>query len=647
MGKGIPLAGIFDKDHPRYSEAGEIRGAVRERPGRQEGRRHRAGHRGPDPRHRRPRRRGHPVVRPRCIDLIPLHMRDKDGVDHHRVRLPQCEDMGLVKMDFLGLRNLGVIDHAIKIIKENRGVDIDIRRRSRWTTRTPTSCWPAATPSACSSSTAAPMRDPAAADGARPSSRTSPRSSPCTGRARWRERAHQLRATARTASRRSTPIHPELEEPLEPILGTTFHLLVYQEQVMAIARELAGYTLGGADLLRRAMGKKKKEVLDEEFEHVPGRHAGSNGYSDEAIQALWDVMVPVLRVRVQQVAHRRRTAWSPTGPPTSRRTTRPSTWPRCSPRSVTTRTRPAIYLADAGRPASRSCRRTSTSPSPNFTAVGDDVRFGLGRSATSATNVIERSSGPQGQGRSTPPSPTSSTRSSCRRCNKRAVESLIKAGAFDSLGHTRKGLVAVHEHAVDAVIAGEEATRPTARTTCSAAGRRRATSRRPSGSTSRSPTASGRASTLLAIEREMLGLYVSAHPLDGTEHILSRNRDTTIAELLASGRTEGERTGCPGSSPASSAVEQAGQRLGDRHPRRPRRDRGGACSSPRPTTSSRTPWPRTAWSPSRGRLNDRDGAISIFGSELAVLDICSARARQQTTDPAHSAGADRHTSACG
>ena len=103
--------------------------------------------------------------------------------------------------------------------------------------------------------------------------------------------AHTNYAHRKNGRKAIAPIHPELEEPLAEILGTTYQLLVYQEQIMAIARGLAGYTLGSADLLRRAMGKKKKEILDKEFDSF---HAGmrDNGYSDEAIQALWDVMLP-------------------------------------------------------------------------------------------------------------------------------------------------------------------------------------------------------------------------------------------------------------------------------------------------------------------------------------------------------------------
>ena len=87
------------------------------------------------------------------------------------------------------------------------------------------------------------------------------------------------------------PIHPELAEPLADILGDTYGLIVYQEQVMAIAQKVAGYSLGSADLLRRAMGKKKKEILDKEFKPF---EAGmqANGYSAAAIKTLWDILVP-------------------------------------------------------------------------------------------------------------------------------------------------------------------------------------------------------------------------------------------------------------------------------------------------------------------------------------------------------------------
>src|SRR6476469_9471373 len=76
--------------------------------------------------------------------------------------------------------------------------------------------------------------------------------------------AHNDYADRKNGRKPVVPIHPELEEPLSEILGDTYGLIVYQEQVMAIAQHLAGYTLGAADLLRRAMGKKDAAKLAKE-----------------------------------------------------------------------------------------------------------------------------------------------------------------------------------------------------------------------------------------------------------------------------------------------------------------------------------------------------------------------------------------------
>ena len=150
--------------------------------------------------------------------------------------------------------------------------------------------------------------------------------------------SHTNYALRKNGQQEITPIHPELEEPLEEILGPTYGLIVYQEQVQRAAQMLAGYSLGQADLLRRAMGKKKKEVLDKEF--VPFR----DGMREQRLLRRGDQGAlghpgPVRRLRVQQGAHRRVRPGLLLDRATSRPTTRPSTWPRCSPRSATTRTR--------------------------------------------------------------------------------------------------------------------------------------------------------------------------------------------------------------------------------------------------------------------------------------------------------------------
>jgi DNA polymerase III subunit alpha len=127
-------------------------------------------------------------------------------------------------------------------------------------------------------------------------------------------------------------------------------------------------------------------------------------------------------------------------------------------------------------------------------------------------------------------------------CNKRVIESLIKAGAFDSLGHPRKGLLLMHEQAIDTVI---DVKRNEAMGQDSLFGPDTETA-----ATFEIPVPDGEweKPTLLGFEREMLGLYVSDHPLLGIEHVLAVSTDCSVAQLLSStadtalpGQADGER----------------------------------------------------------------------------------------------------------
>jgi len=120
-------------------------------------------------------------------------------------------------------------------------------------------------------------------------------------------------------------------------------------------------------------------------------------------------------------------------------------------------------------------------------------------------------------------------------CNKRVIESLVKAGAFDSLGHPRKGLVLIHEQAIDTVI---DVKRNEAMGQDSLFG-----PDTDAEATFEVPVPDGEwdKATLLGFEREMLGLYVSDHPLLGVGHILSIGTDCSVAQLLSSAADEAER----------------------------------------------------------------------------------------------------------
>jgi len=126
--------------------------------------------------------------------------------------------------------------------------------------------------------------------------------------------SHTNYALRKNGLQEITPIHPELEEPLREILEPTYGLIVYQEQVQKAAQILAGYTLGQATCCAGPWARRKRD-LDKEYGPFE-QGCRERGYSPKAVQAVWDVLVPFAGYAFNK-AHSRRTAWSPTGPPTS------------------------------------------------------------------------------------------------------------------------------------------------------------------------------------------------------------------------------------------------------------------------------------------------------------------------------------------
>ena len=140
--------------------------------------------------------------------------------------------------------------------------------------------------------------------------------------------SHNKYANRKNGREPVVAIHPELADALADLLGDTYGLIIYQEQVMAIAQHLAGYSLGGADLLRRAMGKKKKAELDAQYETFSGRHAEQRLLGRRRSRRCgtsWSRSPTTRSTRPIRLP----TGCCRTGPPTSRRTIRPSTWPPC------------------------------------------------------------------------------------------------------------------------------------------------------------------------------------------------------------------------------------------------------------------------------------------------------------------------------
>ncbi len=524
MGKDIPLAGIFDPQHKRYAEATEVRALYDADPQVKEIIDTARGLEGLK-RQWGVHAAGVIMSSEPLIDIIPIQRRDSDGAIITQFDMGACETLGLLKMDFLGLRNLTVIDDALRNIKLNGKPPLDLENLELDDAK--------AYELLASGDTlgvfqldGGPMRD------------LLRRMVPTTFEdisavlALYRPgpmgaNAHNDYADRKNGRQEVRPIHPELAEPLADILDETFGLIVYQEQVMAIAQRVAGYSLGKADLLRRAMGKKKKEILDKEYETFSGGMRDS-GYSAAAIKTLWDILLPFSDYafnRAHTAGYGLVSYWTAYLKANYR-----SEYMAALLTSVgDDKDKAAIYLAECRKMGITVLPPDVNSSERDFVAVGKDIRFGLGAIRNVGSNVVDAITRARTEKSSYTDFSDFLRKVDAVACNRKVVESLVKAGAFDSLGHPRKGLYLVHAEAIDVVMDSKRAE---------AIGQFDLFGGEPGTGAGLNlfdvpvPAEQWDTKHQLALEREMLGLYVSGHPLQGVEHALARQADTPIASIL-------------------------------------------------------------------------------------------------------------------
>ncbi|REF34799.1 DNA polymerase III subunit alpha [Thermasporomyces composti] len=526
MGKDIPLSGIFDENHPRYHEAAEVRALYEQ---------------DPDVRKVIDTARGlEGLIRQTGVhaagvimsaeplaDHIPLMKRETDGAIITQFDYPTCETLGLLKMDFLGLRNLTIIDDALRNIEASRGEKIDLlslplndKRTYELLSRGDTL--------GVFQLDGGPMRSLLRLmkpDNFEDISAVLALYRPGPMGAN----SHTNYALRKNGQQPITPIHPELKEACEEILGETYGLIVYQEQVQRLAQKVAGYSLGQADLLRRAMGKKKKDVLDKEF--VPfSEGMRARGYSDEAIKTLWDILVPFSDYafnKAHTAGYGLVSYWT-----AYLKANYPAEYMAALLTSVQDdKDKMAVYLNECRRMGIKVLPPDVNESAANFTPVGTDIRFGLSAVRNVGANVVDAIiTARETKGRFTD-AVDFMAKVPASVCNKRVVESLAKAGAFDSLGHRRRALVAWHEDAVD-YFADQKRQEAIGQDSLFGFGDDTDGATDAMMAPQLPDVPEWDKSTLLAHEREMLGLYVSDHPLFGIEHVLAKASDTTIGALL-------------------------------------------------------------------------------------------------------------------
>ena len=626
MGKGIPLSGIFDEKHKRYAEAGDFRALHAADPVAQEVVATALGLEGLK-RQWGVHAAGVIMSSEPLLDVIPIMKREQDGQIITQFDYPSCENLGLVKMDFLGLRNLTILDDALANVKLNRGEDIDLDQLSKDMTdeaaykllqrgdtlgvfqldgggmRSLLRLMQPDNFEDISAALALYRPGPMGAD------------------------SHTNYALRKTGRQEIVPIHPELAEALEPILSMTQGLIIYQEQVQQIAQKLAGYTLGKADMLRRAMGKKKKEVLDAEF--VPFE-AGmlENGYSKAAIKTLWDILVPFSDYafnKAHTAAYGLVSYWT-----AYLKANYQAEYMAALLTSVgDDKDKSALYLGECRRMGIKVLPPDVNTSIGRFAAVGEDIRFGMEAIRNVGANVVEAIIGAREEKGEFRSFADFLSKVPAVVCNKRTIESLIKAGAFDSMGHPRSGLVRVHEQYVDALVdvKRKEAIGQDSLFASFGFGEEEA-GESPMDALSGLPPIpelEWDKATELAFEREMLGLYVSDHPLFGIEHVLAQHADTSISSLNQpveeGGRGDGAIVTVAG---LITGLQLKRTKNGELWAIVTVEDLEGAVEClffPKTYQTVSTMLSTDVVCSVKGRVNRRDDATSIYAQELTLPDI--------------------------
>lgn len=525
MAKDIPLSGITDPEHERYTEATEVRSLIET---------------DPDVAKIYETARGlEGVIRQAGVhacaviissetltDNIPMWKRPADGAIITGWDYPACEDIGLLKMDFLGLRNLTVLGDAIENVRKNRGVDIDLD--------TLTTDDPKVYELLGRGETLGVFQlDGGGMQELLKRMKPTGFNDIVASLALYRPgpmgvNAHWNYADRKNGRQPITPIHPELEEPLKDILGETYGLIVYQEQIMEISRKLANYTAGEADGFRKAMGKKKPEVLAKEYEKF-SEGMFSNGYSKDAVDALWGTIEPFASYAFNKshaAGYGLVSYWTAY--------LKANFAPEYMAALLTSvgdkKDKSAIYLSDCRRQGIRVLSPDINESEQDFMAVGEDIRYGLGAIRNVGGEVVESIVDTRHKKGHFTSFGDYLDKIELLPCNKRITEALIKAGAFDSLNHPRKGLMLVHEDAVDSVLNTKKAADKGQFDLFAGLGGGEAESNVFAVDI---PEEHWERKHQLALERDMLGLYVSGHPLDGYEEALSQQTDTALTTILA------------------------------------------------------------------------------------------------------------------
>ncbi len=428
-------------------------------------------------------------------------------------------DLGLLKMDFLGLRNLDVMDITLKLIEKTQGITFDIDSVDLEDEKT-FNLLKAAQTIGVFQLEGAPMRSLIR------SLQPSRFEDVCALVALYRPgpmaaNMHIDYADRKNGRKPVTYYH----EDVKPILESSFGLMIYQEQLMRVAQKLAGYSLEEADNLRKAMGKKKREIIQAHREKF-AQGCEENGYGVKFGHEMFDIIEPFAdysfnkshSVGYGYIAYQ--TAFLK------------ANFSHEYLAALLTSTKgdkdkSAIYLAECRQMGIEVHVPDINESDSDFTVVDGVIRFGMSATRNVGAGLVALIVAGRQEG-----GPYQDFYDFCERVdtqalNKRTIESLIKAGAFDSLGHPRQGLLMVYEQIVENAVSRRREADAGIMSLFGDVGDASL------GDTSARvpiPDTEFEKSVKLQYEKEMLGLYVSDHPLRGMEHALAALSEKSVSE---------------------------------------------------------------------------------------------------------------------
>ena len=446
-------------------------------------------------------------------ELAPLYRDPRSDIPATQFNMKWVESAGLVKFDFLGLKTLTVLDRAVRHLKK-RGAEIDLDTL--------------------------PLDDPKTYE--LMSSGQTVGVFQFEGQG-MRDALRKLRPTAiediialgalyRPGPMENIPVYvdckhdravPDMLHPtLEPILKETYGVIIYQEQVMQIAQVLSGYSLGEADLLRRAMGKKKKEEMDAQKARF-AEGAAVKGVDPDQAAAIFERVAKFAgygfnkshAAAYAMVSYQ--TAWL--------KANRPVEFIAASMSLDLSNTdRLAVFYQDARRSGVKLRSPDINRSGADFEVEDGEVLYALGALRNVGQAAMEHVVQVRDAGGPFRDLFDFAERIDAKAINKRAIENLARAGAFDSL-HPNRAEVFANADTLMAYAASVSAERASAQVSLfggdTTAARPRLTPREP-----------WMESEQLDEELAAVGFYLSGHPLEGLMDVLRRRRTVLMAEAV-------------------------------------------------------------------------------------------------------------------